>query len=574
LTVRRNAYFSLLFSRARPGLRPSGSSKKDIFIQNDYFYSPKEEKMFSTNDIQKWISSLDEHQFRTLVLIPLFKALGYQSVYHYHGGAREIGKDIVMWKNDDFRNRENTAVVVKSGTLTGSVTGKGSVSEVFIQVQQALGSKYKDQISGEEQKIHKCLVVTSLPVSKNVVEALRDAWEKSSINQFVKILDCSVLVDYLIIHNITPYSIELMIDTFSKLNNNKLQKITLEKNDNRTTVSINVSSNGTKEDLVGEFGFEFTDDEESKRTMAQLTAFEEKGESVEIDKKFIKKFRLPSIFENIGISSNVDKIVLGPALSDEVWKFDFKILNNENVVGEMQNLEFNIEARGSKQTKINNKKQNLPFIFELTFTHEMKLNFHFSYNVKLESTSAYELNIYNNFLYALSEGGHILIFDSKTKTMLSKMAFPRDIIKRPNSLYMDIVKMLAFIQTEINEPIFFPKKGISEEEYNEILRTYKIMKEGILDPMKGTLEMTFIPTTSERFRFETSSEEQELNIVFRTNYTTELLNHHIYLGIAEIMIPKGIISVKDITETEKSVTIALNENSNSKAVFEKYLKRK
>ena len=43
------------------------------------------------------LGGLDESQFRTRVLIPLMKAMGYRDVEHYHS-SNELGKDIVGWK--------------------------------------------------------------------------------------------------------------------------------------------------------------------------------------------------------------------------------------------------------------------------------------------------------------------------------------------------------------------------------------------------------------------------------------------------------------------------------------------
>ena len=43
------------------------------------------------------LHAMKEEELRTAVLIPLFKAMKYRDVIHYHGGAGEQGKDIVMW---------------------------------------------------------------------------------------------------------------------------------------------------------------------------------------------------------------------------------------------------------------------------------------------------------------------------------------------------------------------------------------------------------------------------------------------------------------------------------------------
>ena len=75
------------------------------------------------------LAGVSENLLREEVLIPLFTAMGYRDVFAYHGGALEVGKDIVMWKPDDFRDRVNYAVVVKKGNLTGRASGGGSAGE-------------------------------------------------------------------------------------------------------------------------------------------------------------------------------------------------------------------------------------------------------------------------------------------------------------------------------------------------------------------------------------------------------------------------------------------------------------
>jgi hypothetical protein len=57
------------------------------------------------------IQDLSEKDLYLKFLIPLFTAMGYQGVRYYHG-KEEQGKDIVMWKFDEFRGRINYGVVV------------------------------------------------------------------------------------------------------------------------------------------------------------------------------------------------------------------------------------------------------------------------------------------------------------------------------------------------------------------------------------------------------------------------------------------------------------------------------
>src|SRR5712692_10700429 len=96
---------------------------------------------------------MKEAELQSKVLIPLFKAMGYQDV-QLHQGTTEYGKDIVMWKPGDFGNRVNHAVVVKAKTITGSVSGNSGSGTVASQIQQCFGRNYLDSLTGEEQRIN------------------------------------------------------------------------------------------------------------------------------------------------------------------------------------------------------------------------------------------------------------------------------------------------------------------------------------------------------------------------------------------------------------------------------------
>lgn len=52
---------------------------------------------------QEQIDAMSEAQLREIVLIPLFRAMKFREVTHFHGGTLEQGKDIVMWKEGGFR---------------------------------------------------------------------------------------------------------------------------------------------------------------------------------------------------------------------------------------------------------------------------------------------------------------------------------------------------------------------------------------------------------------------------------------------------------------------------------------
>jgi hypothetical protein len=84
------------FVRFLPSARVSSSSKTTATSTSRMSNKKRRAKRFD----------MSEEQFRTAVLIPLFEAMGFHNVYHYHGGIGEKGKDIVMWKTGNMGQRE------------------------------------------------------------------------------------------------------------------------------------------------------------------------------------------------------------------------------------------------------------------------------------------------------------------------------------------------------------------------------------------------------------------------------------------------------------------------------------
>jgi hypothetical protein len=92
------------------------------------------------------LAELDETRMRTRVLIPLFKAMGFRDIEHYHGGSQEHGKDIIMWRPEGLRERVNYGVVVKAKRVSGKASGTSSAGEVRIQIEQCFDKPYPDPI--------------------------------------------------------------------------------------------------------------------------------------------------------------------------------------------------------------------------------------------------------------------------------------------------------------------------------------------------------------------------------------------------------------------------------------------
>src|SRR5687768_4232992 len=127
------------------------------------------------------LQSLSESELRTTVLIPLFSAMGFRDVYHFHGGTQEQGKDIVMWQPDQLRGRINYAVVVKATKITGQAQGRSSAAEVAFQVAQCFGRPFQDPWTFEERTVHRCIVLSNQEILKEALHSIGSALQNNQL---------------------------------------------------------------------------------------------------------------------------------------------------------------------------------------------------------------------------------------------------------------------------------------------------------------------------------------------------------------------------------------------------------
>lgn len=112
------------------------------------------------DDKQTLLASLSESDFRSDVLVPLLRVMGFSGVTEYHG-ALEFGKDIVFFDEDRFGDHIYYAVVAKKGRIHGAVGKAGNASEVLFQAEQVLGEPWLDPFNMTRHQVHWAIVAAS-----------------------------------------------------------------------------------------------------------------------------------------------------------------------------------------------------------------------------------------------------------------------------------------------------------------------------------------------------------------------------------------------------------------------------
>ena len=135
--------------------------------------------------INKMIS-MAENDLSRDVIVPLFKEI-FSSRVEFSGGGIEKGRDIIVYKKDEFGDNEFIGIQVKKIKLTPN-SSTDSFQQLLNQLSQMKHEGVVDPESGERISIKKRIFITPYPISDKTYDSHQGAY-KNIIEQGVKIID-------------------------------------------------------------------------------------------------------------------------------------------------------------------------------------------------------------------------------------------------------------------------------------------------------------------------------------------------------------------------------------------------
>ena len=134
------------------------------------------------------IEKMKEDELREKVLVPMFRAMGFQDVRLFHG-QNERGKDLIMWKPREDASKEYCVVVAKARKISGKASGPGSAQELFFQIDQALSNTYPDPSTNTTIKASRCIVANSHPVTSQAHNAIEGSMRERCYDKITEFID-------------------------------------------------------------------------------------------------------------------------------------------------------------------------------------------------------------------------------------------------------------------------------------------------------------------------------------------------------------------------------------------------
>jgi hypothetical protein len=497
------------------------------------------------------IVSLKEDQLCKDILIPLFNAMEFQDVYHYHGGLLEQGKDIVMWKEEALCGRMNYAVVVKAEKISGEANKITRL--VLTQVQQCFGSPYLDKITREERHIYHCFIVTSKEITKEAIYSLKSALRAMSHDSHVTFIDGEKLWKY--IKKYLPQYIifESFVSGYEALNSADPYweyDVQIKQKEVRFNLEPKNQEDGPVELMLN---MHFLETLEDKKKQAEFQQFIETGSPVKLDSSNIEVIEISKNLPFPLMVADKYQLILGPTRQREPRLFSIEIIGNNGGNFFLPYIDFVVTQIGTEQITFSNDKQPIPFKFIVTYskkTSHMVINYHFD---------AIEHNIYQlaQILKAqrlIAEGCSIFFTDLETGQRIPcPFVVPFNGADLPDKLFVEMVDKVVFIQEQTKTLIPVPDKKLlfTQQDIFLINQVETILKTGV---MTTPLESLTLATQKDPKKIQEVLESKEL---FLKMDFRDILGTQVPLGPITIQCDHFEVHPQDT----KAVQSALSENS-------------
>ena len=428
---------------------------------------------------------MDEAALRTQVILPLLMKLGYQDVFEYHGGASELGKDVVCWKMDELGGRENLAIVAKATQMTGKAkAATGTAAEVQTQIRQCFGSAYRDQRTGEERQVDRVWVVNSQKIGKESINAISSALGKSELRN-VRFIDGDTL--WGLVEKYLPISVMHYIEELRKqtevADTHYKPRIRIE--GGQTFIGLEEKFPGAADEKPFTFKAYFVSAEAATEFNSKKQHYKETGELTEIPADLIERVEFPDFFRNIfGTIQSKTKFSFIPSPSPKEIPARIKFLSDDGD----QYVQQHIVLRGihgdTKRATLVSEEGDVPFQITIVLhADEDGLNFSRG-NLHIEARhspcNAVQYLEWLLLATCLSKPVRVEVENVETGITLFDMRLNSN-MEAPDPNHVEFIKALATIQKKTKVPLLVPERDLTLDEVRLIEELHKIVTVGRLE---------------------------------------------------------------------------------------------
>ncbi len=423
---------------------------------------------------KKQVGQMKEDELRDSVLIPLLRVMGYRDVYKYHGGDNEKGKDIVCWELGKLNNRANLALVVKAKPLSGRINvDKGTAGEVRGQVQQCFARPFVDPITGDDQDVHECWVVSNKKIEKNAVDALKSALGLSVYKGnvlFVGIDTLWELVEKHLRFQATLQKLEEVQQDYNTLDSHYRLDALISGNVIRHTLAEKFPGASLEKPLEIKSVFSIpVDTPDGRELQDAVERFFRTGSPVKIPSAYIKSLEYSDFLQHVYPAVMKDGYLeLGSIPNSQPLLLRCEIFCNDGDRFELPYIHLTCIRAGTKEAMLTNQGQPIQVEIEMVLRSDSTVgSFHLSL-VQGWSLNVHELLMQMRLLRCLSKPHTVRFTNLSAGFPCGSSRSDIGACDVPDRVAMASLEALEALQIKSGRLVFFPDRELTAEEYQNV----------------------------------------------------------------------------------------------------------
>jgi hypothetical protein len=526
------------------------------------------------------LKNMKEDELRENVLKPLFITMGFKGVSEYHG-TQELGKDIVMWKEDETGSRENYAIVAKASRITGDV--KKSISEIRTQIEQCFGSSYNDPVNPSEQVINKCWIVSSKEITMSARKALTDSLKPQNLDRLIRFIDGDELwqlIERYLIQETYQESVKRIQQISDSISPYYITESKISNKEHIITVEEKYPGASNDQPITFTGNFIFPNTPEGKKFQKEIDDFFRKGspDKIVIEKPFFDGFEPPEFIKKmvgdlVGDHATMIKLVSNPPKDPIPVRIEFNSSDGTTRILEYVNLI--MQRQGIEEIVFINQNQNIPVQVIIILNSTSK-----TAQITLNSKNGVDVKQWFDGLLlkdALAKEGTIVITRLDDGTDFLRLPIEEQQSNRLPKETIELLNKLVFIQEKTQSKIYFPPIKITKEDIKSIDELMQILTVGKLEDIWNSFSVKcFRDGIANVISIAKMATENGNTFVLESEMTSRVFDTEIPIGPGKAIFENAIIenSIEDMenflaSDIEKDILeIQFRSNkSNSKRIM-------
>ena len=391
------------------------------------------------------------------------------------------GKDFVAWKTNELGHRENLAVVAKATAIKSNP----QIQDVITQIRQSFNSTYRDPITGADERIHRCWVVSNKDLPKETRDRIRasignETWDSYTQNSpilttFGKLVSKHLVTDVgdalsnldALIAEVSPY----VVDATSSHPGQPFMSI--ESGDRRFVLRESFEGQLQISPVTFRSKLSFPNSPEGREKLEEFEAALATGSPATIPGGFIEGFEVPEIIRRLSEEltgspfSSVSEIRMTSLPSNQHVPVRIEVAGPDGSQQTLDNIDLKVVQAGAKEVTLSNADQLTTALVILKLNRQDRSYF-LTVGRRDEPVPVRHLVRLLKFISQMAQRGRITIEHAETGKVLASVKRDDSAEKGFYAGLLETLMMLERVQERTRTTITIPNRELTSDEHEGV----------------------------------------------------------------------------------------------------------